>query len=154
MSVKRRWLIPTAAAAAVLIAAAPAYAAGALPGLDCTYVYSGGGWIGSCVSHSAPEVPVTRLAGGDRFETAVLISRGFEAGVPVVYIANGYTLVDALTVSPVADGPILTVPGDGVLPAFVADELARLDPESVVVLGGLGSVSSSMEAQVMEAVAR
>ena len=77
-----------------------------------------------------------RVAGANRYETAVAISqRAFPDGASVVYLANGQTMVDAMTGSVFTDGPILLVRGNGQVPQVVLDEIARLDPGSVVALG-------------------
>ncbi|GAA2033756.1 hypothetical protein GCM10009819_17310 [Agromyces tropicus] len=89
-----------------------------------------------------------RIAGQDRFETAVAASRaGFEPGVPCVWIANGLAFPDALSAGPAAarcGGPLLLVPGTRV-PSSVIAELKRLKPAKIVVAGGTGAVSSSVE---------
>jgi spore germination protein YaaH len=86
---------------------------------------------------------VSRLAGADRYATAVEISKAnFSPGVPVVYVANGLNFPDALAGAAVAGGkgaPMLLVPRDTV-PASVAAELTRLKPAAIVVLGGTGMV--------------
>lgn len=96
---------------------------------------------------------VPRLAGSDRFATAVEITRTiFPDGVraPVVYLANGYNFPDALAAGPAAirqGGAILTTPPTG-LPAVIADELRRLDPVRVVIVGGPIAVSTTVEQEV------
>ena len=89
-----------------------------------------------------------RIAGDDRFGTAAAVSRAsFDAAVPVVYIADGTTFPDALAGGPAArvgGGPLLlTAPGS--LPAATTTELTRLTPGRIVVLGGTGAVSASVE---------
>ena len=89
-----------------------------------------------------------RIAGEDRFGTAAAVSRAsFDTAVPVVYIADGTTFPDALAGGPAArvgGGPLLlTAPGS--LPAATTTELARLTPGRIVVLGGTGAVSASVE---------
>ncbi len=68
---------------------------------------------------------VTRLAGADRYETAVAISGALNptpgAGIDTAYIATGANFPDALGGGPLAaslDGPILLVPGTSI-PAAV-----------------------------------
>ncbi|GAA4050553.1 hypothetical protein GCM10022282_09370 [Agromyces indicus] len=94
---------------------------------------------------------VTRLAGADRYQTSAAISKGsFDVGVPVAYIANGANFPDALSGAPVAGmqgGPVLLTPASA-LPEAVVDELQRLRPERVVILGGTGSVSSAVQQQL------
>ena len=96
---------------------------------------------------------VSRLAGSDRFATAVEITQTiFPEGVraPVVYLANGHKFPDALAAGPAAirqGGAILTTPAAG-LTWPVANELRRLDPERVVILGDALSVSTAVEHEV------
>jgi putative cell wall-binding protein len=92
--------------------------------------------------------PVTRLAGTDRYGTATAISEaGFDPGVDVVFIATGANYPDALAGGPVAgrDGhPVLLVRKDAI-PAATHRELNRLKPESIVILGGTGVISTEVE---------
>ncbi|PRY68886.1 putative cell wall-binding protein [Glaciihabitans tibetensis] len=94
---------------------------------------------------------VSRLAGVDRFAAAATISaENFEPGVDVAYITNGLNFPDALAGGPVAGinkAPILLVmPGEA--PAVTLAELERLDPGKIVILGGINSVSSAVQAAV------
>lgn len=94
---------------------------------------------------------VERRAGADRYLTAVATSRAaFAPGVRRVYIATGVNFPDGLTGGPAAsvhDGPLLLVPGTSV-PASVRDELLRLDPERVTLLGGPGVISDGVLAEL------
>lgn len=87
---------------------------------------------------------VTRLAGKNRFATAVAVSRAhFQPGVAVVYLAAGTNFPDALTGGAAAarDGaPVLLTLRDA-LPAETAAELQRLRPGRVFVLGATSAVS-------------
>ena len=102
---------------------------------------------------SQPDARVTeRLAGADRYATAVAIVRdAFPAGpVPVVFIATGSAFADALAAGPAADalgGPVLPVRKDGV-PADVRGELTRLQPARIVVLGGSNAISDAVVAEL------
>ncbi|WP_146084580.1 MULTISPECIES: cell wall-binding repeat-containing protein [unclassified Rathayibacter] len=91
---------------------------------------------------------VTRLAGTDRQGTAVEISKATFAtpGVPVVYIATGANFPDALSAGPAAakqGGPLLLVDRDSVS-QVVRDELTRLKPQRIVVVGSDLSVSDAL----------
>lgn len=95
---------------------------------------------------------VTRLSGADRYATAVAVSRaGFGADVPgTVYLATGAVFPDGLAGVPPAahaGAPLLLTHRDA-LPAAVADELRRLNPSTVVVLGGMGSISTALTNQL------
>lgn len=89
-----------------------------------------------------------RLAGADRFATAVAISASqFPTGAPTVYLARADASADALAGGILTDGPILLVPACGELPAVVAGEIQRLDPTRVVALGGTGAVCDDILTQ-------
>lgn len=93
---------------------------------------------------------VQRLAGADRYETAIEISQyGFADGEPTtVYIATGEGYADALSAVPAAgadSAPLLLTPTNS-LPANVRTELIRLDPSEIVVVGGTGVVSPAVVA--------
>ncbi|TFD74055.1 hypothetical protein E3T54_14730 [Cryobacterium sp. Sr8] len=94
---------------------------------------------------------VTRLWGADRFSASADISKqNFPVGVDVAYVASGRTFPDALSGAPVAaakGAPILLVEA-GSIPASIATELKRLQPKSIIVLGGPGSVSALVAAQL------
>ncbi|MEO7296677.1 MAG: cell wall-binding repeat-containing protein [Candidatus Limnocylindria bacterium] len=95
---------------------------------------------------------VTRLAGADRYATAIAVSKATTGNdAPrTVYVATGLTFADGLSATPAAakaNGPLLIVPG-GSLPASVAAELRRLNPPRVIILGGPSSVSSAIAAQI------
>lgn len=94
----------------------------------------------------APDVQ--RVAGADRYATAVAVSAATYAADSVshVFVATGKSFPDGLAVGPVAgwwQGPLLLVPGSR-LPSEVAAELRRLDPTNVVIVGGSGVVSDGV----------
>jgi putative cell wall-binding protein len=97
----------------------------------------------------------SRLWGSDRYATAVAISKAtFPSGATVAYLATGLGFADAIagTVAAArARAPILLTPTDS-LPASVAVELSRLDPDRVVVLGGTGAVSGAVVTSVKAAL--
>ena len=111
--------------------------------------------VSTGLSRYATSGSVTRLAGADRYATAVAVSNGtFDPG-PTVFIATGAAFPDALGGSPVAGGlpgPLLLVPGTSV-PSSVATELRRLNPGTVVVLGGTSAVSETVVAQIESVLA-
>ena len=72
-------------------------------------------------------------------------------GIAVVYVAVGTGFPDALGVGPGAglDGaPIIIVPTDPPMNAATSAELVRLDPRSVVIVGGTAVVSAPMETAI------
>ena len=98
--------------------------------------------------------PHTRLAGADRYGTAVAISQSaFQPQSPgsAVTVASGANFPDALAAGPVAaaqGGPLLLVPKDGTLPPAVSNELTTLTPRLVNIAGGAAAVSSPVENQL------
>lgn len=94
---------------------------------------------------------VTRLAGDDRYETAVAVAkRAFPSHTSVVYLAAGTNFPDALAAGPAAAAEhaalLLTTPGG--LPTATAAELKALAPTRVVIAGGTSSVGSAVERSV------
>ncbi|HWU28350.1 MAG TPA: cell wall-binding repeat-containing protein [Microbacterium sp.] len=98
-----------------------------------------------------PHSTVTRLAGVNRYETSVAVSRAsFASGVSAAYVASGADFPDALAGAPAAatrGAPMLLVEPSTV-PAVVAVELQRLKPGRIVVLGGVGVVSAAVEKEL------
>lgn len=97
----------------------------------------------------SPLPAVDRVGGADRFAVAAGVSRDtFESGAaPVAFVASGEVFADALsgaTAAGLAGGPVLLVTRDGV-PTATADELRRLRPGRIVVLGGTAAVSAGVE---------
>lgn len=95
---------------------------------------------------------VVRLAGVDRFGTAVAISEAFYGpGVDAAYVTRGGDFPDAVAAASAAavreSGPILLTRGDA-LPGVVRAELARLQPKRIYVLGGPAAVSDGVVAEL------
>lgn len=94
-------------------------------------------------------IPVSRIAGADRFETSVRANQTqFPAGgpIPVAYLVNGLNYADALTAGPAASeagGALLLVKPDSI-PALVMQELSRLSPERIVIVGSDVSISDEV----------
>lgn len=91
---------------------------------------------------------VSRLSGTDRYSTAAAISAAvFRPGVRNVFVTTGLGFADALAGGPAAgsqDSPVLLV-SPWQLPAVTAQELARLEPQSITVLGGVTAVWPGVE---------
>lgn len=95
--------------------------------------------------------PVTRVAGRDRYATASLLSQAWDRA-PTVYLASGVEPADALSGGAAAahrDVPLLLTNGTGLAPT-VRDELARLAPTRVVLLGGTARVGSTVETELAD----
>lgn len=111
----------------------------------------------SIVSYYSVSLPgVTRLQGKDRYEVSSNISKeltfwdGESSGT--VVIAKGDVFSDALSGGPLATSefaPILLTQTNG-LPLSVKDQIKKLAPEKAIILGGTGSVSTNVEAQLKE----
>ncbi len=90
---------------------------------------------------------VERIAGADRYATSAAISAAtFPGGASVAYLASGATFPDALAAASVAGGqgrPILLTEAGALSPA-AREELDRLNPTTVIVVGGTGAVSQAV----------
>lgn len=93
----------------------------------------------------------SRIGGEDRYAVTVNISRYRYADpstVRSVYLARGDVFADALTAGSLSDGPVLLVTDScRSVPSVVLTEIARLDPDRVVALGGEQSVCADQLAQ-------
>lgn len=94
-----------------------------------------------------PRPTVERISGSDRYAAAVGISKsGFPETAPVVYVVSGEKFPDALSAAPAAakEGGPLLLTASATLPTVVRDEIDRLDPARIVVVGGVNSVSEAV----------
>lgn len=86
---------------------------------------------------------VTRLSGVDRYATAAAVAAHFPAGGEALYVASGQNFPDALAGAALAGSqgaPVLLVRSDAI-PLSTQVPLDALDPQRIVVLGGITSVS-------------
>lgn len=93
-----------------------------------------------------------RLAGSNRFETAVEISKSGWKTADTVILSTAYNFPDALAGGPLAkeiDAPILLVQKDRLTDTSRA-EMERLKASEVIILGGSGVVSEKVAAEVKE----
>jgi putative cell wall-binding protein len=97
--------------------------------------------------------PVTRLSGTDRYATAAAVTAAvFPRGVFAVFLATGGNFPDALSGGPAAaydDSPLLLVTKTTV-PTSTAQELNRLRPAVIFILGGTSVVSDTVKAAVKQ----
>jgi hypothetical protein len=89
--------------------------------------------------------------------SAIWVARGDRAdaafgppgtGIAVVYVAVSTNYPDSLGVGPGAGGnaaPIIIVPTNPPIPAASSAELVRLDPRTVIIVGGTAVISAAME---------
>lgn len=113
---------------------------------------SGGSSGGGNSSDSTSNVTIKKLKGADRFETAIKISQSGWTKSDTVVIVNGEdkSMVDGLTATPLAsvkNSPILLSSNEK-LPQKTVEELKRLNPSKVIVIGG----NNSMPNSVVEAI--
>jgi len=112
-------------------------------------VLGGTGAISSTVEQKLSQLglSVTRISGGDRYDTAAKIA--LEVGSPsyTAIIATGENFADALAISSYSAAnqkPILLVKKD-FLPKATEDALSALNINSVVIVGGTGAVSQAVQ---------
>ena len=101
------------------------------------------------VTSSTGGTAVSRVAGSDRYKTAIAISAKLPAGsAPAVVLATGGTFPDALAGAPLAKkvgGPLLLSPATGPDAAVTAEIKRVLKPGGTVyVLGGTNAVPQSV----------
>lgn len=96
----------------------------------------------------APAPTQERFGGADRYETAVKVSQEFfPDGADLVYLASGHAFPDGLVAGSYAAldrGPVLLVRPDRI-PPVVVEELARLQPAGIVIVGGPAAISTDVE---------
>ncbi len=97
--------------------------------------------------------PVERVFGHDRYATSAQVSRSFFAAGAAneVFVASGQSSWDALAAGSAAaasPGPVLLTRSTD-LPSTVRDEIARLNPSRVVIVGGLNAVSAAVEQTIL-----
>jgi putative cell wall-binding protein len=94
---------------------------------------------------------VVRRSGPTRYETAAAINQGaFPGTVGTVYIATGENFPDALVAGPAAikDGGSLLLVRPDEIPAAIAAELTRMQPDRIVVIGSSAAVNDSVFQQL------
>ncbi|KKI90650.1 hypothetical protein WQ54_21995 [Bacillus sp. SA1-12] len=93
-----------------------------------------------------------RLAGDDRYDTAVKISQDgwFDGEAETAVLATGANFPDALSATPLAyryNAPLLLT-RQASLPSVVKNELIRLGVSQVFIVGGTNAISADVERQV------
>ena len=119
-------------------------------GVESVTVIGGPGTVADAVVDDLARrgLRVQRFAGRDRYATAVVVSRAVFRGTrEVVFVATGRDFPDALAATPTivsAGGPLLLVDPDAI-PEVVQEELRRLQPRAIVVLGGPNVIGANVE---------
>lgn len=91
--------------------------------------------------------PIERISGQDRVETALDISQKGWNSAQTVILSEYSDYADSIAATPFAvsvNAPILLTAGDSIDPRVV-EELKRLKPQKVILLGGTGCLKSSIE---------
>ncbi|MCM3653247.1 cell wall-binding repeat-containing protein [Metabacillus litoralis] len=100
--------------------------------------------------NKANEITMERIAGSDRFETAVSLSKNGWEESEVAVLATGHNYPDALSATPLAyryNAPLLLTDTNKV-PATVKEELERLNVSKVVVIGGTSVITPNVEKEL------
>lgn len=91
--------------------------------------------------------PIEKLYGATEYDTTVAVSKkGWPNGSNKVVVVNGDIIADGIAATPLAstyDAPILIVKKD-TLPQVINEELKRLNPEEVIVIGGTSTINDSV----------
>lgn len=132
----------------------PGVLVGELERLDPSRIYIVGGPLAvsdAVAAELATYAPVTRVAGTNRFKTAVAVSKQVApSGAATVFVASGTNYPDAVSGSAQAaaqNAPLLLT-GLDVLPPETRAELDRLNPAEIVVVGGTAAVSDAVVAEL------
>jgi putative cell wall-binding protein len=106
--------------------------------------------VGGYAADARPMDVFTRVAGCDRYATAVQVSKHFAPSVAACVVSYGGNFPDALAAGPLArayGGPVLLTQ-TGAVPSAVLAELKRLAPKQVFVTGSTIVVSDGALAQL------
>lgn len=93
-------------------------------------------------------VPVVKLAGSDRYETAVKLSQSQFNKADTVVIVNGLAIADGLAATPLAtyiNSPILLTRSN-LIPDVTKNEITRLNAKKAIIIGGNTVVDGNVEA--------
>lgn len=96
-------------------------------------------------SISFANIVTERISGEDRYKTSINVSKNNFKNTDYVIIASGENYPDALmggALSTQTESPILLV-GKNYIPDGLIEEISRLSPKKIFVLGGVNSISDS-----------
>lgn len=100
--------------------------------------------------HASASPSQVRLGGMDRYETAVKVSQNGWNQSDYVVLVSGENFPDAICAAPLAkkyNAPILITQGSQ-LSSSVFDEIKRLQPKNVFIVGGTGVILQNIEDQI------
>lgn len=107
------------------------------------------GLLPALAGPAAADADIQRISGANRYETGVLVSQFTHpdpAEVDTVYVATGGDFPDALAAGAAAaalGGPVVLTPSTS-LADVARDEIRRLDPSRIVLVGGVGALSDDV----------
>ncbi|MBY6037108.1 cell wall-binding repeat-containing protein [Fictibacillus nanhaiensis] len=105
----------------------------------------------STIEIQAHDTQSARIAGADRFEVAVNVSKkGWPQSADTLILSNYLAYADALSASPLAyklNAPILLTQPQK-LTGTTKKEITRLKPKKVIIIGGTGSISDEVANEV------
>lgn len=115
-------------------------------------VLGGTGAVSSAVAREAGTYAgaTSRVTGATRYDVSAALAAAYSPGRPVLYVASGANFPDALAIGARAGdqgAPVLLTPQSGLHPA-VEEQIARLDPGRIVVVGGPVAVSDTVVDQL------
>ena len=125
---------------------------------DRIYVLGGTAVISNTVKNQLDAYttgPVTRLAGANRFATAEAITRHFWTKAVTAYVASGVNFPDALAGGAVAGKQSLPMllSGQSDVTLFTGQEVLRLSPRRLIMLGGTVALASAVGTRLQRLVA-
>ena len=109
------------------------------------------GTVSVSASTGRADLDSTRLYGRTRWETAAAVSKtSYPGGAGTAIVTSGINWPDALSSSVlarVAGAPLLLVHPE-ILPIVTRDELVRLSPSQVIIVGGTGAISPDVVSDI------
>lgn len=126
--------------------------ADSLTGVTDAYILGGTLVQAEAVVSTLEEMDISteRIAGSNRFATAIAIAELFYDEPDTVLVANGYKSYDALAGTPLSarlGAPILLTGKDELSPA-TADYIEALQPDEAVILGGPLAISVDVQTAI------
>ncbi len=109
-------------------------------------------FIPTIVSANSPSI--IRISGDDRYQTAIQVGKSEFETADYAIIASGENFADALvggTLAVQTKSP-LYLTGKNNLPENLLEEIKRLNPSEIYLLGGTESISEDVESQLNEVV--